>query len=305
MTVDRTAVLAAARRIEGHIRYTPVRRHDALDRLAGGEVFFKCENLQVAGAFKARGAMHALLCTDRSTLAHGVATHSSGNHGAALAFAAARLGIAAHVVVPAGANPRKREAIRQFGATVVDCGPTLAEREAALAGIVEQTGAHIVPPYDDDRIIAGQGTAALELVADVPGLSAVWVPVGGGGLVAGCVVALAGSGVTVVGAEPELAGDAALSLRTGIRQPPFPPRTIADGLRTCLGERNFAICRDHKLAIHLVTETAIEEAQAQLTRYLSLPVEPSSAVPFAAVCAIRPGGRVGIILSGGNVDASS
>lgn len=293
-------VLRAAERIRAVIRTTPVRRSDELDRRCGAALFFKCENLQVTGAFKARGAANAVLGAEATTIAGGVATHSSGNHGAALAWAAALRGVPAFIVVPRDASPVKRAAIARHGAQIIDCGPTLAEREAALAEVVARAGAHVVPPYDDPRIIAGQGTAALELCSQVSGLDAIVAPVGGGGMISGAILA-ASPGVRVTGAEPALAADAALSLRTGIRQPQMPPKTVADGLRTSLGELNFGICRDYGLDIVLVDEAEILDATHQLTEVFDMPVETSSAVAYAAVCKRPPGQRTGIILTGGNV----
>jgi len=240
-----------------------------------------------------------------------VTTHSSGNHGAALALAAREAGLPARIVVPRGANPLKRAAIEAYGGQIVDCGETLAEREAALARVCEETGAVFVPPYDHPHIIAGQGTAALELARAVPGLDEVWVPVGGGGLASGTLIALSGGATgeatTVIGVEPELADDAYCSLEKGEIQPQRPPRTIADGLRTALGELPFALFRRHGLTIRTVAEADIVAAQRLIWQRLKLVVEPSGAVPLAGLLqalAAQPGryagARVGVILSGGN-----
>jgi threonine dehydratase/serine racemase len=295
----------AAQRLRGVIHETPVRTSAVLDRMIGASLFFKCENLQITGAFKARGAANAVLSTDEVLIASGVATHSSGNHGAALAWAATLRGVPAWVVVPRDASPFKRDAIARQGARLIECGPTLAEREAALADVVATTGAHVIPPYDDARIIAGQGTAALELISQVPSLDSIVAPVGGGGMVSGTLLAATPLGIEVIGAEPELAGDAAESLRTGIRQPQMSPVSIADGLRTSLGALNFAICRDHRLNVILVAEDEIRLAQTELMRELDMPVETSAAVTFAAVKRAGLKGRIGLMITGGNVPHQS
>ncbi len=294
-------VLEAAARIKGVIRETPVHSSSALNRTVSAELFFKCENQQVTAAFKARGAANAVLGADQALIAAGVATHSSGNHGAALAWAASLRGVPAFIVVPRDASPFKRTAITRFGAILIDCGPTLAEREAAVREVVSKTGAHVIPPYDDARIIAGQGTAALELITQVQGLETIVAPVGGGGMVCGTILSAKAGGIRVVAGEPDLAGDAAASLKAGVRQPQMTPRTVADGLRTSLGELNFAICKDYGLEIILVTEEEILEAQSDLIKALSMPVETSSAVAYAAVRRGRLRGRIGVMITGGNV----
>ena len=295
-------VAAAAARIEGCVHRTPILTSRTLDAELGVRLFFKCENLQRCGAFKMRGASHAVRCLPPGTRT--VATHSSGNHGAALALAARDAGLDAVVVVPANARPGKRAAIRRYGARLVDCGSEIADRERALATVLRTTGATFVPPYHDERIIAGAGTAAAELLEDCPDLTQIWVPVGGGGLAAGTVLAAAAAPAppTVVLAEPALAGDAKRSLELGARQPPMPPRTIADGLRTGLGQRNFAILRQAGVAVRLASEAAIEQWTQRIMDILKVVVEPSAAVTLAAM-AENPGsaaGRVGVILSGGN-----
>ena len=291
----------AAQRLRGVVLETPVKTSAVLDRMVDASLFFKCENLQVTGAFKARGAANAVLATDERVIASGVATHSSGNHGAALAWAATLRGVPAYVVVPRDASPFKRDAIVRQGARLIECGPTLADRESALADVVAATGAHVIPPYDDARIIAGQGTAALELIEQVPSLDTIVAPVGGGGMICGTLLAATPLGIEVNGAEPELAGDAAAAMQSGIRQPQMPPVSIADGLRTNLGELNFAICQDHGLRIILVTEDEIRIAQTELMRELAMPVETSSAVTFAAVKKSGLRGRIGLMLTGGNI----
>ena len=294
---------AAAARIEGCVHRTPVFASRTLDRALGVRLHFKCENFQRSGAFKMRGASNAVrsLAGDVST----VATHSSGNHGAALALAARDARLEAVVVAPANARLGKRAAVRRYGAKLVDCDADLASREATLAAVLRETGAAFVPPYDDDRIIAGAGTAALELLDECPDLDQIWVPVGGGGLAAGTVLAAAGSPArpTVVLAEPALAGDAKASLERGERQPPMSPRSVADGLLTGLGERNFAILRRAGARVALASEEAIEQWTRRIAEVMKVVVEPSAAVTLAAM-AENPGlaaGNVGVVLSGGNL----
>jgi len=298
-------VLAARERLDGRVHQTPVYASRSLDALVGCSIVFKCENLQRSGSFKARGALNTLLQLDADELRLGVATHSSGNHGAALAMAAQDLGIAATIVVPANAPATKRSAIAAYGAQIVECGPTLAEREAALAEVVAATGAIFVAPYNDSRVIAGQGTTALELIESHPAVEQIWVPVGGGGLASGCVLVAQNTGVRVVASEPELADDAFRSLASGELQPALPPRTIADGLRTALGPLNFEILRDYALTIHRVSEAEISAAQKLLMQRLKLVVEPSAAVPFAGLLNLSRQRQldarcVGVILTGGN-----
>lgn len=304
---DLAAVRAAAARISAVVERTPVIRSDTLDALCGARLFFKCEHLQKTGAFKARGASNAVFGLADDVARRGVATHSSGNHGAALAWAARLRGIPAHVVVPANANRAKRANIERYGARVVLCEPTLAARESTLAAVLAETGANAVPPYDDARVIAGQGTATLELLEDTDGLDDVLTPVGGGGLLAGAAIAAHGTDATirVHGAEPLGADDAARSLAAGERFPQTDPRTMADGLRTSLGELNFAILRHEVHGIITVTEAQIAAATRLLWEICKQLVEPSSAVVLAAVLAqpaLFRGRRVGLVLSGGNVD---
>lgn len=304
---DFAAVRAAADRISAVVERTPVLRSDTLDTLAGARLYLKCEHLQKTGAFKARGASNAVFGLPDDDAKRGVATHSSGNHGAALAWAARLRGIPAHVVVPANANRAKRANIARYGARVVLCEPTLAARESTLAAVIAETGANAVPPYDDARVIAGQGTAALELLEDSGGLDDVLAPVGGGGLLSGAAIAAHGldAAIRVYGAEPLGADDAARSLAAGTRLPQTDPRTMADGLRTSLGELNFTILRREVEGIITVTEAEIAAATRFLWEICKQLVEPSSAVVLAAVLA-QParfaGRRVGLVLSGGNVD---
>jgi threonine dehydratase len=298
-------VRAAAARIEAFVHRTPVHTSAALDEWSGATVLCKCENLQRSGAFKFRGATNAVRSLSDAEAERGVATHSSGNHGAALALAARQRGAAAYVVVPVDASPVKRAAIEAFGAQIVECEPTLAAREATLDDVVARTGATVVHPYDDVRVIAGAGTAALELLEEVPGLDVVVVPVGGGGLCSGTSIAVHGvdASVRVIGAEPLGADDAARSLASGqlIRQEA--PDTIADGLRTSLSPRTFAILAAHVDTIVTVSDDATIAAMRFVWERMKLVVEPSAAVAVAAARAARlEGARVGIILSGGNVN---
>lgn len=295
----RADVAAAARRIAGRVHRTPVLRSRTLDALLGVEVHFKCENFQRVGAFKIRGATHAVraLAADVDV----VATHSSGNHGAALALAAAEAGLRAVVVVPRDARPSKRDAIERYGAEIVTCAPTLRARQATLDEVCRRTGATFVPPYDDQRIIAGAGTAALELLEDCPNLDQIWVPVGGGGLAAGTVVAADGT-VEVILAEPALACDAKASLAAGVICDALPPKTIADGLRTALGVRNFEILHNARTRVFLASEKGIRDWTGRIAEIMKIVIEPSAAVTVAAMAENRgvATGRVGVILSGGN-----
>lgn len=270
-------------------------------------MFFKCENLQKVGAFKARGATNAVLSLADEAALRGVASHSSGNHAAAVARAAALRGVPAHIVMPRTAPRVKRAAVAGYGAEITECEPTLAAREEALAEVVERTGATFIHPYNDPLVIAGQGTAALELLEEIPDLDAMIAPIGGGGLLSGTVIAAEGLSpdVTVFGAEPRGADDAFRSLRDGVIYPSVRPETIADGLLTSLSELTFAILHGRVAGILTVSEEGIVEAMRLVWQRAKLVVEPSGAVPFAAVLEYPDrfrDRRVGIILSGGNVD---
>ena len=300
-------VLAAAARIAPHAHVTPVLRSRSLDALAGAELHFKCENFQRAGAFKFRGACNAVWSLTDAEAARGVVTHSSGNHGAALALAARGRGIPAHVVVPEGAVKSKLAAIEAYGASLHRCAPTLAAREAMAAQVQRDTGATLVHPFTDPRVIAGQGTAALELLRATGALDAVFTPVGGGGLIGGTAIAVAGvaPGTRVYGAEPEGAGEAFESLRSGVRVTEHVPDTICDGLRGTLGAINFALMQAHGIKILLVSDEQVRAAMRLLWERLKILVEPSSATVLAAVLRNRDrfaGQRLGLVLSGGNVD---
>ena len=300
-------VLAAAARIAPHARMTPVLCEPALDALAGAALHFKAEHLQRGGAFKFRGACNAVWVLQDARAARGVLTHSSGNHGAALALAAAGRGIAAHVVVPQGAVRTKLALIEAAGATVHPCAPTLAAREAACAALQRELGATLIHPYEDAQVIAGQGTAALELLHALPDLDVLVVPVGGGGLAAGTALVLAACAphCVLVLAEPAGADDTARSLATGTRVTAFTPQTVCDGLRAGIGAPNFEILRAARAEVVTVDDGQTRAAMRLLWQYLKQTVEPSGATVLAAVLA-QParfaGRRVGLVLSGGNVD---
>jgi threonine dehydratase len=300
-----TDVLAAAERIAPHVHHTPVMRSHLLDEWAGVEMHLKTENLQRVGAFKMRGATNAVLLLPEELAARGVAAHSSGNHAQALALAARVRGIPAHIVMPRDAPSVKKAAVASYGARIIECEATSAAREATVADVIAETGAVEVHPYDNDHIIAGAGTAALELMHEVPGLDAVVAPVGGGGLLSGTSLAVHGldTAVRVIGAEPVAADDAARSLAAGHPLPQPSPTTIADGLRTGLSERTFGIISAHAERIITVTEDEIVEAMRMVWTRAKLLIEPSAAVAVAAVRKMDlAGADVGVILSGGNVD---
>ena len=298
-------VREAAMRIAPWVHRTPVLSSSRLDERAGATLFFKCENLQRVGAFKARGATSAVLRLDGPARERGVVTHSSGNHAAALALAARNADIPAWVVMPRNAPLPKVESVRRLGGEIVFCEPTLEAREATCAEVGARTGATLVHPYDDHAVIAGQGTATLELREQVEALDAVVVPVGGGGLLAGTSVVGRAFGFDVYGAEPEAVDDAARSLATGVRQPPTGGTTVADGLRTALGVRPFEIIRRNVTDIATVSDEQIVAAMRLVWEVMKIVIEPSSAVPVAALLEHRlpvAGRRVGVILTGGNVD---
>jgi len=303
--VEFDAIEEAHRRIAPFVHRTPVISSRTLDHWLDTQAFLKCEHLQRVGAFKYRGATNAVQSLPADAAARGVAAHSSGNHGAALALAAATRGVPAHVVVPRTATRSKRDAIAAYGAHVVQCEPTLAARVAGVAEVIARTGAVEVHPYDNDDVIAGAGTAALELVDEVPGLDVVIAPVGGGGLLSGTAIAAHGRrpDLRVIGAEPAAADDAARSLQAGEIVTPGPPATIADGLLTGLAPRTFAVISEHVETIVTVSEAEIVEALHIVWQRTKQVIEPSAAVAIAAVRrGDYAGARVGIILSGGNVD---
>lgn len=300
-------VSAAAERIAPHIHRTPIATCATLNQITGARLFFKCEHLQKVGAFKARGAANAVLSLTDSEAARGVTTHSSGNHAAALARAAGIRAIPAHIVMPFSAPPVKRAAVEGYGATITECKPTLQARETALVEVQARTGATFIHPYDNPSVIAGQGTAALELLVDAPSVEMLMAPVGGGGLLSGTSLAVSGSrpDVLVWGAEPSGADDAFRSLRDQTLHPSVNPITIADGLLTSLSDRTFRIINKRVEGILVAKETTIIRAMRLLWERAKLLVEPSAAVPLAAILDHPKqfkGRSIGIILSGGNVN---
>ncbi|MFO0952546.1 MAG: pyridoxal-phosphate dependent enzyme [Isosphaeraceae bacterium] len=302
-------VREAAERLAPWVHRTPVLTSRTFDARCGGSVFFKCENFQKVGAFKFRGAMNALLQLDDASRAAGVVTHSSGNHGQALAAAGQQLGIQVCVVMPRTAPAVKRAAVEGYGARVVECEPTLSAREAAVADEISSRGLHLVHPFDDWRVVAGQGTAAWELLDQAGPLDVVVCPVGGGGLASGTVLAVKGRSpqTKVFGAEPERADDARRSLASGRIEPSNDPKTVSDGLRTSLGEKTFAVLRDGLDGVFTATEAGTLDAMRFVWERLKIVIEPSTAVPVAPVLfgdLDVKGLRVGIILSGGNVDVA-
>ena len=300
-------IRAAAARIAPHARVTPIMCNAMLDKHAGAQLFFKCEHLQVGGAFKFRGACNGVWSLGDDEAQRGVVTHSSGNHGTALALAAATRGIFAHIVVPEGAVAAKLANIERAGGIVHRCAPSLAAREQTCARVQRETGATLVHPYADARVMAGQGTVVLELLQQVPDLDALIVPLGGGGLAAGCAIALAALApqVDLLGAEPAGADDACQSLRRGERVIDIPPHTICDGLRATIGAPNFTLLRAHHVEVITVDDDATLAAMRLAWMELKQTVEPSSAIALAAVLKARErfaGKRVGLVLTGGNVD---
>ena len=315
--IEWETIVRAHERIRPRIHRTPVLTSATLDALAGAELFFKCENLQKTGSFKIRGATNAIFSLSEEDAARGVVTHSSGNHAAAVACAAGWRGIAAWIVMPKNAPAVKCRAVEAYGGKITFCEPTVASRAETAARVQQETGAVMVHPYDDDRIIAGQATAAKELLEDVPELDAVLAPVSGGGLLSGtCLGAKGQNGtVKVFGCEPERADDAYRSLTSGVLQKQESSDTIADGLRASLAPRTFAILRKNVDGVLLVSEEEIVEATKRIWERMKVVVEPSGAVALAPL--LRSSGvsklrlrknsehakpRIGIILSGGNVE---
>jgi threonine dehydratase len=304
---DLAAIRTARQRIAPYVHRTPVLSCASLDAEVDARLFWKCENLQKVGAFKARGAVNAVFSLADDVARRGVVTHSSGNHGAALAYAALQRGIPVWVVMPENAAKPKADNVRRLGATIRLCAPSVAAREAACADVERETGATLIHPFDDERVIAGQGTAALELLEDVPDLDAVIAPVGGGGLLSGTAIAVKAlrPHARVFGAEPANADDAARSFRSGRVEPLPAATTIADGLRTTLSARTLGAIREHAAAIGIAGEDTIVRAMRMSWERMKIVIEPSSAVPLACLLDgtldVR-GLRVGVIVSGGNVD---
>jgi threonine dehydratase len=307
MSINLADIERAAERIAPYAVRTPVLRNVALDALVGAELAFKCENLQRAGAFKFRGACNAVMALADDIAARGVVTHSAGNHGAALALAAHLRGIPAHIVVPEGTVKSKADAIREYGAALHFCAPTLAAREVECERIRSATGATLVHPFTDPAVIAGQGTAALELIRTAGALDVIMTPISGGGLIGGTAIAVRAllPEAAVFAAEPEGAADAMESLRRGERVTDVVPDTICDGLRASIGAVNFALLQEYGVRVLPVSDAETVAAMRLIFERLKLVVEPSSATVLAVVLRHREhfaGKRVGLVLSGGNVD---
>ncbi len=309
------AIREARRHIAPHIHRTPVMTSESLSALAGAQLYFKCENLQRTGSFKIRGATNTIFSLNEEEVRRGVVTHSSGNHAAAVALAARWRGAPAWIVMPSNSPLAKRRAVESYGGEISYCEPNLAAREAAAVEIMRRTGAVMVHPYDDDRIIAGQGTATLEFLEEIPDLDFILAPVSGGGLLSGTAIAAKSlkPSIRVIGCEPKNADDAYRSLAAGRLVAAEHPNTIADGLRASLSERTFAILRERVDRIVLVTEEEIISAMRQVWERMKLVIEPSSAVAVAPALERKlstsgisvEGKKIGIILSGGNVDLAA
>jgi threonine dehydratase len=300
-------IRAAHERIRPYIHRTPVLTNSWLNDACRTSLFFKCENFQKVGAFKARGATNAVFALDDIAARHGVATHSSGNHGAAVARAAKLRGTRAHIVMPSNSAKVKIRAVESYGAHVVFCEPTEESREIKCAEVIAQTGATLIHAFENEYVIAGQGTAALELLEDIADLDVIMCPVGGGGLLSGSAIAAKSMRpqIKVIAVEPENADDAAQSFRAGRRLVTEKKFTIADGLRTNIGEPNFAIVQQYVDDIVTVSEEAIVSAMRTIWETMKIVVEPSAAVPYAGIAERvidAEGKRVGIILTGGNID---
>ena len=309
MKITKAAIEAAATRIGTYIHNTPIMTCKSINALYGLDLYFKCENFQKIGAFKIRGGMNASLQLTKEQLEKGVATHSSGNHAQALAFAAKMLGIKAYIVMPESSPQVKVNAVRGYGAEVTICASNQAARESTLQSIVDQTGATFIHPYDNDEVITGQATCVKEIIEAMPDVDIVVTPVGGGGLLSGtCLGAhYFKPGLKVYAGEPEGAADAVLSIQSGkVEKAPF-VNTIADGLLTTLSERTLEIIQAHVADILLVSEDEIKAALRLVYERMKIIIEPSCAVPLAAVLKnahLFKGKKVGIILTGGNVDLS-
>lgn len=300
-------MLAAHERIAPHIHRTPVLTSSLLNELAGAELFFKCENFQKAGAFKARGASNAVFGLGEENAKAGVCTHSSGNHALSLSYAAGRRGIPCHVVMPHTAPQAKKDAVRGYGGIITECAPSISSREAAFAEVQVATGGDFVHPYNDPRVIAGQGTCSRELIEQTDGLDMVVAPIGGGGMISGTCLTLAtlAPEVQVVAAEPEQADDACRSFKAGRIIADDAPDTIADGLKVPLKDLTWHFVSNHVSDILTASEAEIVEAMMLTWRRMKIVVEASSAVPLAAILAHKDrfaGKRVGVIITGGNVD---
>jgi threonine dehydratase len=297
----------AHERIRPYIHRTPVFTCETFNRITGSTLFFKCENLQKVGAFKFRGATNAVFSLTDEEAARGVVTHSSGNHAAALALAARNRGIPSYIVMPSNAPQVKKDAVAGYGGQITFCEPTLQAREGTMENIREKTGATVVHPYDNERVIAGQGTAALELLADFPDLDVIITPVGGGGLLSGTSIAAKGikPNIRVIAGEPEMADDAFRSMQVGRIIPSENPKTVADGLLTSLGQLTFPIIQQNVEQIVTVSEAGIIATMKFVWERAKIIIEPSSAVAVGVLWEKKidlSGSKVGVIISGGNVD---
>ena len=306
-SIDVDRIRAAHERIRAYIHRTPVITSERMNETNGASLFFKCENFQKIGAFKARGATNAVFTLDEATAKRGVATHSSGNHGAAVARAAKLRGIPAHIVMPSNSAKVKIRAVEGYGAHIVFCEPTEEARETKCAEVIEKTGATLLHSFENENVIAGQGTAAVELLEDIPGLELIMCPVGGGGLLSGTAIAAKSMRpqIKVIAAEPANADDTAQSFRAGRRLVTEKKFTIADGLRTNIGQPNFEIVQRCVDDIVTVSEEAIVSAMRTIWETMKIVIEPSAAVPYAAIMENKIDlreKRVGVILTGGNVD---
>ncbi|MCV0428409.1 MAG: pyridoxal-phosphate dependent enzyme [Roseibium sp.] len=300
-------MLVAHERIKPHIHRTPVLTSSFLNELTGAELFFKCENFQKAGAFKVRGASNAVFGLDEETAKAGVATHSSGNHALSLSYAAGRRGIPCHVVMPRTAPQAKKDAVRGYGGIITECEPSTTSREAVFAEVQAKTGAEFVHPYNDHRVIAGQGTCSKELMEQTDGLDAVIAPIGGGGMVSGTCLTLSNLApeVKIFAAEPEQADDAARSFRAGHIIADDAPQTVADGLKVPLKELTWHFVSNHVTDVLTASEQEIVDAMRLIWARMKIVMEPSSAVPLATILKnkdVFAGKRVGVIVTGGNVD---
>ena len=307
MAVTLNDIHEAAKRIKPYIHRTPVLTNESLNEKVGAQVYLKCENLQKVGAFKFRGACNAVFSLSDEEALRGVSTHSSGNHAQALALAARLRGIPAYIVMPENAPAVKKAAVAGYGGKITFCGPTLQAREETLANVVEDTGATVVHPYNNEHVIAGQGTATLELLEEVPDLEVVIAPVGGGGLLSGTSIAATGikKGIRVIAGEPEMADDAYRSLKAGEILPSVKPKTVADGLLTSLGTLTFPIIQKCVEQIVTVSEQGIIDSMRFIWERAKIIIEPSAAVPVGVLWEKKIDLRnlkVGVILSGGNVD---
>jgi threonine dehydratase len=306
-SVNLDTIRSAHGRIRPYIHRTPVLTNSWLNDASGATLFFKCENFQKVGAFKARGATNAVFALDDEAAQRGVATHSSGNHGAAIARAAKLRGVPAYIVMPSNSAKVKIRAVQGYGAQVIFCEPIEESREIKCTEVINQSGATLIHSFENEHVIAGQGTAAMELLEDIPDLDVIMCPVGGGGLLSGTAIAAKSMRphIKVVAVEPANADDAAQSFRAGRRLVTEKKFTIADGLRTNIGEPNFAIIQRYVDDILTVSEEAIVSAMRTVWETMKIVVEPSAAVPFAAIqeskLDVRSKG-VGLILTGGNVD---